>query len=103
MNDQFPDKVTHADSTKCSFNNDMIELPAICNLKWTMADIVEILEKGKEIITEWLKGTPDENKANKDVFANMPILDAENFAKFYNYIVAGVPDDKFIVRVKMQT
>lgn len=100
LNEQFPDKVSLTDPTKSLFVNDMIELPSICTINWNLADIVEILEKGKEIMTEWLKGTPDENKVNKEVFSNMPILDAENFAKFYNYIVTGITDDKFIVKGK---
>ena len=90
----------HSDPKTCAFNNDMIELPAICNINWNLADIVEILEKGKEIMAEWLKGTPEETKDNKQVFANMPILDAESFAKFYNYIVTGVEPDKFVVKTK---
>ena len=50
------------------------------------------MEKASEFIEKWLENSDKKGAANKDIFNNMPSLDKDSFAKFYNYWVTGVSD-----------
>jgi len=76
-------------ATQSVFSSPQIELPAICN-KWKSQTLVDVLEKGEEFINKWLEGTPLAGKTNLEVFNKMPNLNAEQFSKFYAFMVEGV-------------
>lgn len=70
-------------------NSDRIELPDVCDKKWSASELASVLEKAGEIMTNWLIDTPSAGKANAEVYSNMPHLNAEQFAKFYGFLAAG--------------
>lgn len=70
-------------------NSDRIELPDVCDKRWSASELAAVLEKAGEIMTNWVIDTPDAGKANAEVYNNMPHLTAEQFAKFYTFLAAG--------------
>lgn len=84
------DSPKYENLTNSVYSGPQIELPAICESKWTRATLVGVLEKGEEFISKWLEGTSQAGQSNAVVFNNMPLLTAEQFAAFYAYMVQGV-------------
>jgi hypothetical protein len=83
------DPVSYADPLNDIMNSDRIELPDVCDKKWSASELASVLEKAGELMTNWIADTPDAAKTNKELFNKMPNLNAEQFAKFYGYLAAG--------------